>query len=391
MEDNTSTISLVDLVNVFKKNFVKILIVGIVAALLGGVLGGVLTLTKITYTAELEIYVTPADGSDRLLYDLRSGRFAEQLRLEKNGLPAKEKCNAADYDAAVEALDKFAQIRQDRIDKRDEINRYYTSDIENKYSVLESEYNSILNVLKMYKDAQSDALVNESHLEMIAYYEQKLQEAEEAKQDYYDNYYSKVVENRIQLNTELAELTDQLNDQRESVDEAVEKVLSAWRQDPEVGEQVKLIMNCATYEYHSLSYFEGETEATDKDKESESLHRGYIKITLAVPASAVPDTATDGETFVEELVGRYNNRIGDYVEDYLEEATGVYEAKCTVISPIVNVEREPAGILGEAIKFAAIGAVVGAVLAYCVYVLQLMMKDATAGEEKAVADGAKKE
>ena len=382
MEDNTSTISLIDLVHVFKKKFLKILVIAIVVAILGGAVGGVLTLLDTTYTAELEIYVTPADGSDRLLYDLRSGRFAEQLLLEKNGLPAKDKCNAADYDAAVAALNELARIRQERIDKRDEIDRYYTSDIENRYNVLENEYNNILNVLKMYKDAQSDALVNESHVEMIAFYEEKLQEAEDAKQDYYDNYYSKVVEKRIQLNIELAELSDQLTDQREIADEAVEKVLAAWRKDSTVAKQIKTILKCATYEYHSLSYFEGETkESTDKDKVDESLHRGYIKIKLNVPASSVPDTAADGETYVQELVGLYNNRIADYVENYLEEATGAYEAKCTVISPIVEVEREPDGLLVELIKYAFIGGVVGAVLAYGYFVIQLMMKNAEKNEE----------
>lgn len=379
MEENV--ISLVDLVNVFKKKFVKIVIFAVIAAIIGGAVGGLMTVLNATYNAELEIYVTPADGSDRLLYDLRSGRFAEQLLLEKTGLPAKDKCNAADYDAALKALEELADIRQKRIDKHEEISRYYTSDIEHQYSVLSSEYDRILGVLKTYKDAQTDALVNEEHQAMIAYYEERLREAEEARDDYYDNHYSPVVIKKLQLNTELAQLSDALYDKRKEVDEAVEKVLAAWRNDPEVAKEVKAILTCVTYEYDMLSYFEEETVKEDEDS-LESLHRGYIKIKISVPRSAVPDTVDGGEAYAQLLIDRYNNRVADYVENYLEEATGAYEAKCTVISPIVEIEREPGSMLVEMVKFAAIAGVVVAVLAYVVYVLQMMMRPASEAADK---------
>ena len=378
-----NTVSFIDLVNLFKKKFVKIVIIAVIAAIIGGAVGGLMAVLNATYDAELEIYVTPADGSDRLLYDLRSGRFAEQLLLEKTGLPAKDKCNAADYDAALKALEELADIRQKRIDKHEEISRYYTSDIEHQYSVLSSEYDRILGVLKTYKDAQTDALVNEEHQAMIAYYEERLREAEEARDDYYDNHYSPVVIKKLQLNTELAQLTDELDDKREEVDEAVEKVLAAWRNDPEVAKEVKAILQCVTYEYHKLGYFEDESQNKNEEEDNESLHRGYIKIKISVPRSAVPDTVESGEAYAQLLIDRYNSRVADYVENYLEEATGVYEAKCTVISPIVEIELGSSSMLVEMVKFAAIAGVIFAVLAYLFYVAQMMMKRASvpAGRE----------
>jgi hypothetical protein len=388
-ENNTKEISLIDLIKLFQKKFKALVLIALIAAIIGGAAGVFLNITGATYSAELEIYMTPADGSDRLLYDLRSGRFAEQLLLEENGLPAKELCNAADYEAAERLLTELEVIRQARIDKHEEISRYYTSDIEHQYAVLTNEYNNILSVLKMYKDAQTDGLVNESHLAVIADYERRLQEAEDEKKAYYDEVYSKVENKKIQMNTELAELSDQLSDKREEAEEAVEKVLAAWRDNEEVAKQVTAILKFATYEYHKLSYFEKETQA-EKDEGDESLHRGYIKIQLVVPASAIPEGALEGMDYVEDLIDRYNNRMGDYVEDYLEKATGAYEAKCTVISPIVNIETTESAVIGEAVKFAAIAGIAGGVLAYLFFVVQMLMKEndeAKAQKESAVANG----
>jgi primosomal protein N'' len=388
-ENNTKEISLIDLIKLFQKKFKALVLIALIAAIVGGAAGVFLNITGATYSADLEIYMTPADGSDRLLYDLRSGRFAEQLLLEENGLPAKELCNAADYEAAERLLTELEVIRQARIDKHEEISRYYTSDIEHQYAVLTNEYNNILSVLKMYKDAQTDGLVNESHLAVIADYERRLQEAEDEKKAYYDEVYSKVENKKIQMNTELAELSDQLSDKREEAEEAVEKVLAAWRDNEDVAKQVTAILKFATYEYHKLSYFEKETQA-DKNEDDESLHRGYIKIQLVVPASAIPEGALEGMDYVEDLIDRYNNRMGDYVEDYLEKATGAYEAKCTVISPIVNIETTESAVIGEAVKFAAIAGIAGGVLAYLFFVVQMLMKEndeAKAQKENAVAKG----
>ena len=377
-ENNASVLTLVDLVNLFKKNFVKLLIIGIVVAILGGVFGGYRAMSDKSYNAELEIYVSPSENSDRLLYDLQSGRFAERLLLEKNGLPAKELCNVEDYNAALKTIEELADIRQQRIEKNEEIARYYTADIENKYNVLKTEYDNVLNVLKMYKSAQADALVNESHTEMIAFYEQKLQEAMDAKDEYYANYYSKVVENKIQLTTELSQLTDRFTDKRDEMDEAIEKVLVAWRQDPEVGQQVKLIMSCVSYEYHQL---DDEQEKKAAENSQETSYGDYIKISISVPDSSVPDA----EAFVEELVSRYQSCIADYVQYHLEESPEIVEAKCKIVSPIVDVKCVSESVIGEAVKYAVVGAVAGVGLVYVILVVRRMIVNAEKIEAAAKA------
>jgi hypothetical protein len=147
------------------------------------------------------------------------------------------------------------------------------------------------------------------------------------------------------------------------------------------------MLKFATYEYHKLSYFEKETQA-DKNEDDESLHRGYIKIQLVVPASAIPEGALEGKDYVEDLIDRYNNRMGDYVEDYLEKATGAYEAKCTVISPIVNIETTESAVIGEAVKFAVIAGIAGGVLSYLFFVVQMLMKVNEENEaQEAISDG----
>ena len=156
MEENSkASVTLVDLVRLFKKKFVLLVVVALLAAIVGGALGAFLNVRATTYMAEIEISVFPTDGSNGLLYLLRSGRFAEQMLLQENGLPPKDQCNAADYEAAEKALAELAAARAQRVEKYEEASRHYVTDVEYVYKALTEEYNSVLTLLKMYKEAQA--------------------------------------------------------------------------------------------------------------------------------------------------------------------------------------------------------------------------------------------
>ena len=378
MEENSkSSVTLIDLVKLFRKKFKLLVVIGLVAAIIGGACGILLGAINTTYVAQIEIGVTPASGSKKLLYLLRSGHFAEQMLLEENGLPAKDECNAEDYEAALEALKKLDEIRTQRIEKRKEVSRYYISDIEHRYKELSDEYSNTLSILKMYKEAQTDALVSPTHEAMIAVYEEKLTEAEQAKNDYYDQYYAPAIDQRLKLGIELELLTDQLEDQKEETDLAVEKVMAAWRKDETVAKRVAALMKCVTYEQLILE------EDTGKETENAEQVTGYIVIKIAIPASEIPSTYASKEEYVQEIQDCFETRLTDCVRNFLEEDLSVYEAECDVITPAVQFKKTPDVGIMSALKYAILFAAVAVVLAYGIFALQLVIKEEEKNASKA--------
>lgn len=382
MEENSkASVTFVDLIKLFQKKFKVLVVVGLLAAILGGLCGAFLTVQATTYRAEIEISVSPTDGSDDILYFLRSGRFAEQMLLEENGLPARDECNAADYDAALKLLEELDVIRRQRIEKNKEVARHYISDVENHYKGLTDEYNGVLTLLKMYKEAQADALVSDTHEAMIAVYEEKLAKAEGARKDYYDNYYAPAVAKKLQLSIELSRLTDAFVDTKQEAAAAVEKVLSDWRQKNGVAGRTSAFMSYVSYEIKGLD------EETAKDAASQPLGSSYIRIKIAVPADAVPATYASGGEYVRSLVDRLETRLDDVICSYLEDDLTVFEGSCVQTNPVISISQGPGGVTNAAIKYGIVFAMVGVVLAYAFCIMQYVVK-AEDEAKAAPSDGA---
>ena len=382
MEENNNVITLVDLVSLFRKKFKLLVVIGLLVAIVSGVCGGFLAVRGAVYKAEIEFSISPSAKYEPFLYYLRSGRFAEQMLLQENGLPPKDQCNAADYDAALVALQQLAAIRDQRIEKSREINRFYTADIENRYKLLTDEYNEIYGLLKMYKEAQADALVTPAHEEKIAYYEEKLEEADAAQKAYFESEYSPAMERKLQMSLEMPRLNDRMADQRRATDAAVEKVLAAWREDKDVAKRISHLMKYVTYEYRILE------EDTEKDSEEEITPNGYV-VKIEIPTSAALEGYANGEEYAQDIVDRFEARLSACVCNYLEERQYAYEGKCTVTNPVISIEREPESILVSAAKYAVLFAVLGAILAYVFFVLQMAL-NAGSDQHPAVSEGKKK-
>ncbi|MBE6693966.1 MAG: hypothetical protein E7589_04310 [Ruminococcaceae bacterium] len=368
-----ATVYLGDLLKLFVKKFKMILIVGIVVAIIGGAIGGVSAAMGSEYVAELSISISPIDDSDRLLFNLRTGRFAETLLLEENGLPPKDKCNAADYAAAVKALDEYEAAREARREKYYEMSSYYTAVVDSKYNSLKTEYDAIFNVLKLYKEAAVEGFAtDENHLRMIAVYEEKLLAAEKAKNDYYNEYYSTAQAQKVLLQTELAEANDLVDQKKMAADEAVERVLAEWRKDPGVENQILTIMESTTYEY-----FDSNIPKADETKETTAFNKGYVKISISVP---------EDEEFANKLVDCFQLHLCDYVEEQLEYVTGKVEVECVLVDPVVTVVRTPDSLVPSITKYAAILGAVAVVATYLVYLFKFLWNIISKGEKKVDGD-----
>ena len=366
VNENREPIRGIDLLRLFTKKLKPIIIIGLVFAIVGGVAGVLLTSLGATYVAEVKISVTPIDDSDRLLFNLRSGRFAEVLLLEENGLPPKAQCNAEDYDEALKALEAYEDARERRWDKYVESSLFHMTDIDTTYKRLESEYNAAFELLKMYKEADGEGFVNnEDHLKMIALCEEKLLAAEAAKLAYYNDYYLPADQTRVRLQAELATLKGEVDVTRREADEAVEKVLVEWRKLPEVKESIKKISSYTLY-----NYFESDIPKVDESKDATAVNKGYIQITVVVPANE--------KEFAVELADAYAVHIESHVEKQVEYISGRPDVECVLTDPVISVEYEADSVIAEAVKYAVVAGAIAVVITYLLFMCRMLLK---AGEK----------
>ena len=362
MEQNKNTLYGSDLIKLLFKKFKLIVIVGLIAAIVGGCIGALLTSFRAEYTAEINISVTPVDDSDKLLFDLRSGRFAETLLLDENGLPKNG--SGEDYNNALKAIKAYEEAREKRWEKYLEKTNYHISDIESAYKRLEAEYTEAFNLLKMYKDADGEAFVNnEDHLKMIALCEAKLLEVQAKKQAYYEEYYLPATEKLVKLQSEYAVLCDEVNTTRRAAEAATEKVLEVFRTTPGVADKVKKIMESSKYEY-----FESNSSSVDSTgAEIVGMEKGYIKVTFTVPAE-------DAE-FAKSVVNAYKTRICDYAKKHIEKTSDQANVECVLVNPIVTLEEtaDTEAYITSAIKYALVVGVLAAILFYVILVLKMMI------------------
>ena len=365
MEQNKNTLYGSDLIKLFAKKFKVLLIVGLVAAIIGGGLGVLFTSLRAEYRAEINISVSHVDDSNKLLYNLRSGRFAELLLLEANGLPAKEKCNAADYDKALEAIEAFESAREKRLEKYIEMSNYHMTDIESTYKRLEAEYLEAFELLKVYKEADGEGFMNnEDHLKMIAKCEEDLLAIQAKKKAYYDEFYLPADEKRVSLQTEYATLSDEVTVKRKAAEEATEKVLEAWRKTPGVADEVKNIM-----QYTSYDYFKSDTPVSTESSEAVAMERGYIKVSLAVPA--------EEKAFAQKIVNAYKLHICDYTQKQVEEISNQADVESVLINPIISLEdtADKDAYVKASIKYALVIGAAVVVLLYLILVFKMMIGD----------------
>lgn len=361
-----------DLLRLFAKKIKPIIIIGLIFAIIGGTAGVFLNSVGGNYTAEVKISVTPIDDTDRLLFNLRSGRFAELLLLEENGLPPKSECNAEDYDAALKALNAYEDARAKRWDKYVETTVFHMNDIDTTYKRLENEYLAAFELLKMYKEADGEGFANnENHLKMIALCEEKLLAAEAAKLAYYNEYYLPADQTRVRLQAELTALKDEVDITKREADEAVEKVLVEWRKNPAVKDKIKRASAYTTY-----NYMESHIPSADGSKTTSAFNKGYIEVSIVAPAA--------DQAFAEKLADAYTVHICDYVEKQVEYISGRPDVECILVNPVISVEREAESVVSQAAKYALVACLIAVVVTYLFFVIRMLSKaaDKHPAEEK---------
>ncbi len=369
---NNETVTAVDLIKLFLKKIKAIIIIALVGAILGGALGGVMAIRSTTYNAEMHFYTSYSDGSSKLLYALQTGSFAEKLLLGDNGLPEKKDCDPEDYENALKAIEEFSAVREERKELQKELSTYHIEEIEYQHSKLKSEYDSVLKVLELYKSSAAEEALepDPEHKKMVEEYQAKLVDAEKALKDYEDEVYEEAVRKKREINTSLSVLWHELNYKRDAAEEAVEKVLKPWREQPEVRKQISEMSGFVSYEKFLPTVDE---KAQADAKEDDDIKHGYYKITVSVP--------NDGE-LAEKIVNSLKEHLCEYVSEYAEDLTGAVNVQCKFTKLSVSINKTPGSPIPDAVKYAAIAGVSAAVLAYLFFMVQMLMKVSEKASEK---------
>lgn len=378
MEDNTQVtvakeLTLFDVFAALRKKVKLIVCVTLVAAVIGGVLGGVMSMLWSSYGAIISFHVSPYDGSDSLLYKLQSESFAERLLLDENGLPPKDECDPEDYENAVKAIEALNVARAKKLELSREIGMlpYSLAIIEEEYERLTQAYNNAYNVLSIYTSSPSDKVAeDEAHKAMISLYEQKLKEAEQEREAYAESTYNPAIANKLKLDAEYAQIARDVTDLRDEVKELTEAVLAPWRENEDVKEDISVIMKSVTYEYEKLEASQKANTSTSKDEEP---HKGYVKVTVNVERD---------EEFAQFIIDQIKSNMGFYVIDHIESSGGYTKVRCELISTVGAIEETGDGTIISAVKFAAIAAIVALVVVCCVVIAKVAYEKLVPAEYK---------
>ncbi len=368
MEQNTHyedevTISIADIVRMFRGKMRKIIAIAIVAGIIGGLIGIISSVTSMTYGTTLKYRLNPTDGGTTLMYVLKSGGYSEYLLLDENGLPPKEDCDPALYQAALDAAEAYKATRAEKKAASEALEtldfELGMADLEYEYSYMNTEYNRVYGQLQIYKDAQTDNLVDENHLATIGKLEAKLDELEAKRSEFEINKYRPAQLERMAANQRLEEASLANYYARLDYNEAAEAAREQWREKKEVKELVGIINGGIKYEYTKLFDDEELGSSSSDDPNKENLNRSFITITVAVA------NKDDAELIVSSL----KKSFPTYIDRYIEQDSGALRIECTNITPFASAILLNVGGLIKGAITTCILVVVLAVIAYCAWVV----------------------
>ena len=364
MDQNSSVITFADIVSMFKGKGKAFLCCILIAAILCSAAGFVFSLLTAQYGGSVTLNVTVTDASRSLITLLSSDRFAERLLLDENGLPPKEYCNAEDYKAAVEAAEAYNKAREvnKELYREQQMFEYDFAIIEERYTTLTEEYDRLEKIIEVYKSVWSESVANDpGHAEATQRYQDLLDAISEERNRYRDEIRAPEVAKKLELNKKMAVARQTLKDAREAYDDASAKVISQWRQDPDVKKLVTSMSNAITCEY--MQFFDDIEIPAGENIDPASLENTRF-IVLNIKTS-------EGQELAEDILQRIFNVAPDYVEENLERLSGATEPQCSVISTLANATEQ-----GEssAVKTTAIFALVGIVAAAAIFVIVIIIK-----------------
>ena len=358
---NNNELDLVDLLKILGAKIKLIVCIALIAAILGGALGAVITLFgKKKFGAQVEFYITPSADS-QVLHLLASERFAEKLLLDENGLP--EGASGEDYDAAIAAKSAYNEALEN-LDTARKASKEAPRELaiaQKEYEEKQKAYEDVYNLLAVYKGANDVEASKDDHKEKLAEYEKQVVEAKAAKDEAENKYYT-ASQKALDANHKLESAKEDASDSKKLADEISESILEQWRSQGNNRDIISTINESITY-----SYIDVATTSTNNSDKKQTNQFLVAKISVA-----------NDEEMAIGLLDRMCEILPGYVEEnvVIDDTENVeQEVDCILISTAAKIENlAKNSLVFDVIKFALI-AMVASLAVTCIIVIWSGVKE----------------
>lgn len=330
---NGSEFAISDIIKMFRGKSKILISITLVFAIIGGLYPIFKTVALGEYGNTVTFHVSAPENSEDLIPLLRSESFAERLLLDENGLPPKEKCNPEDYEAALNSVIECDAIRQNLRNISAETNNFVRNiklpdgtlstweNVENEHNRLQEKCDEIVAVLTIYKSAYSDTVASDpNHIIRTQEYEKELENAQNQKKDFDENVYLKALKQKRILDQKYSDEYNRLK-QKIKISEALcEKVISPWRNNKQIKQDISIINNSIKIEYAN----EPDTSDNDDKEKDTKINSSFIKVKISVDRD---------KEFADRITKSVHSLLPDFVEKSMEKLTTSIDVECTLISP----------------------------------------------------------
>lgn len=371
MKDNAiyknDEFDLLDIIKILLSKAKLLICITLLAAIIGGALGGAITLLGIReYGTQVEFYITPNSPDSNVLHLLASERFAEKLLLDENGLP--ENRSGAEYEAALAAkheADAAAKALTEAKKLSKEAPRALAIAQKN-YEEKQKAYEDVYNLLNIYKSATSDKIAEDpEHVQKMKQYEADLETAKQAKKIAEEEYYA-ASQTALEATHKLEAAKEAAASARKKADDLAEDILEQWREEAKNKKKISLINESLSYKYIDV-------ETADKAT-GETTNRQFLIVSISVERD---------EALAKRLLCNMRDRLPVFVEENIDTSNSDEETVCTLISTAAEIENlSKNSLVKEIAKFALITAVMALAVTCIVVVWVGMSKKSPAAKEE---------
>lgn len=360
-------LDLLDIIKILLSKAKLLICITLLAAIIGGALGGAITLLGIReYGTQVEFYITPNSPDSNVLHLLASERFAEKLLLDENGLP--ENRSGAEYEAALAAkheADAAAKVLTEAKKLSKEAPRALAIAQKN-YEEKQKAYEDVYNLLNIYKSATSDKIAEDpEHVQKMKQYEADLETAKQAKKIAEEEYYA-ASQTDLEATHKLEAAKEAAASARKKADDLAEDILEQWREEAKNKKKISLINESLSYKYIDV-------ETADKAT-GETTNRQFLIVSISVERD---------EALAKRLLCNIRDRLPVFVEENIDTSNSDEETVCTLISTAAEIENlSKNSLIKEIVKFALISAFMALAVTCIVVAWVGMSKKSPAAKEE---------
>lgn len=360
----TGAVTFADILRMFSGKFIKLICVVLAFAIVFAGFVFIRSFFTSNYGSKITFYVSHTGASYQLLTILNSEAFAEKLLLDENGLPPKDQCDPAEYEAALAAIKAYNEARKIKYEanKKLQLFPFEFAAIEQEYKALRDEYDRIYNLLNTYQSVWSDEIAaNPEHSVMIASLEAELEVVKNKiskfeQGDESNMGYLEALRTKLEIESDFAVASENVKNARKAAEELSEKVVSGWR--AKAAESIKEYSSSISA---SFAAYENifDVDSKDNDKNAEEIKKGLF-LTF--------DVSSSEKESASEIIERIKSIAPATIEENLEKLTGEVEIDCNLISTVSDAEKIVESDLKTVGIFGLIGALVGFVI-FCAIVI----------------------